>query len=94
MDTHIDACDYAKCLTISIGNILVLLVNAMVTISAIILIAGARTMVITTTIKELQYFGKYNEIFVLSLLILFTNIVAKKLFSFLIDRNKKVKGNN
>lgn len=69
-------------------------VNAMVTISAIIFIAGARTMVITTKIKELQYFGKYNEIFVLSLLILFTNIVAKKLFSYLIDRNKKVKGNN
>ncbi len=69
-------------------------VNAMVTISAIIFIAGARTMVITTKIKELQYFGKYNEIFVLSLLILFTNIVAKRLFSYLIDRNKKVKGNN
>ncbi len=30
-------------------------------------IAGARTMVITTKIKELQYYTKFNEIFVLSL---------------------------
>src|SRR5699024_8723294 len=31
-------------------------VNAMVTISAVIFLAGARTMVITTKIKELQYY--------------------------------------
>ena len=43
-------------------------VNAMVTVSAIIFLAGARTMVITTKIKELQHFAKFNEIFVLSLL--------------------------
>ena len=49
-------------------------VNAMVTISAVIFLAGARTMVITTKIKELQYYNKFNEIFVLSLLILFTRI--------------------
>ncbi len=48
-------------------------VNAMVTVSAVIFIAGARTMVITTKIKELQYYTKFNEIFVLSLLILYTN---------------------
>ena len=48
-------------------------VNAMVTVSAVIFIAGARTMVITTKIKELQYYTKFNEVFVLSLLILFTN---------------------
>lgn len=55
-------------------------VNAMVTISAVIFIAGARTMVITTKIKELQYYNKFNEIFVLSLLILVTNVVGKWLF--------------
>lgn len=55
-------------------------VNAMVTISAVIFLAGTRTMVITTKIKELQYYNKYNEIFVLSLLILFTNIIAKYVF--------------
>lgn len=64
-------------------------INSMVTISAIIFIAGARTMVITTKIKELQYFGKYNEIFVLSLLILFTNLIAKKGFNVLIERKTK-----
>lgn len=52
-------------------------INAMVTISAVIFIAGARTMVITTKIKELQHFAKFDEIFVLSLLILATNLAAK-----------------
>ncbi|SHF53315.1 ABC transporter permease subunit [Lactonifactor longoviformis] len=64
-------------------------VNAMVTISAVIFIAGARTMVITTKIKELQYYNKYNEIFVLSLLILFTNLAAKSLFQYLANRKQK-----
>ena len=50
-------------------------VNAMVTISAIIFLAGAHTMVITTKIKELQYYNKFNEVFVLSVLILSTNIM-------------------
>lgn len=71
-------------------------INAMVTISAVIFIAGARTMVITTKIKELQYFNKFNEIFVLSLLILLTNVVAQILFSRLANRaenkEKKEKG--
>ncbi|WP_394917102.1 ABC transporter permease subunit [uncultured Robinsoniella sp.] len=58
-------------------------INAMVTISAVIFIAGARTMVITTKIKELQHYAKFNEIFVLSLLILFTNIGGKILFKWL-----------
>lgn len=62
-------------------------VNAMVTVSAVIFLAGARTMVITTKIKELQHFAKFNEIFVLSLLILFTNLAAKLGFRFLAERN-------
>lgn len=61
-------------------------VNAMVTISAVIFIAGARTMVITTKIKELQYYNKFNEVFVLSLLILATNIIAKYVFQWLANR--------
>ena len=56
-------------------------VNAMVTVSAVIFIAGARTMVITTKIQELQYFNEFNEIFVLSLLILLTNLIARAVFS-------------
>ncbi len=64
-------------------------VNAMVTISAVIFIAGARTMVITTKIKELQYYTRFNEIFVLSLLILFTNIIAKIVFERLAKIKRK-----
>lgn len=63
-------------------------INAMVTISAVIFIAGARTMVITTKIKELQYFNKFNEIFVLSLLILITNVAAQIIFSKLAQRSE------
>lgn len=55
-------------------------VNAMVTVSAVIFIAGARTMVVTTKIKELQHFAEFNKIFVLSLCILFINLAAKALF--------------
>lgn len=56
-------------------------VNAMVTISALVFLAGAKTMVLTTKIKQLQYVNKYNEVFVLSLLILVTNLVAKAVLS-------------
>ena len=58
-------------------------INSMVTISALIFIAGARTMVLTTMIKQLQYVNRFNEVFVLSLLILTTNLIAKGLFSCL-----------
>lgn len=64
-------------------------INAMVTISALIFIAGARTMVLTTMIKQLQYVNRFNEVFVLSLLILATNLIAKGFFSWLA---KKVPG--
>ena len=63
-------------------------INAMVTVSAVIFIAGARTMVITTKMKELQYYNKFNEVFVLSLLMLLTNCVAKALFGHLANRKK------
>ncbi len=64
-------------------------VNAMVTVSAVIFIAGARTMVITTKIKELQYFNEFNEIFVLSLLILFTNLIARACFQKLAKMSRR-----
>lgn len=64
-------------------------VNSMVTVSAIIFIAGTRTMVITTKIKELQYYNKYNEVFVLSLLILFTNIICKFIFKKLAEKSQR-----
>lgn len=63
-------------------------INAMVTVSAVIFIAGARTMVITTKIKELQYYNKFNEVFVLSLLMLGTNLLAKGIFQLLANKKK------
>ena len=68
-------------------------INAIVTISALVFIAGARTMVLTTKIKQLQYINKFSEVFVLSLLILITNLLAKALFTLLASkwRNRKIK---
>ena len=63
-------------------------VNAMVTVSTVIFIAGARTMVITTKIKELQYYTKFNEVFVLSLFILGTNLIVKGILGFVIKRKE------
>lgn len=65
-------------------------INAMVTISAVIFLAGARTMVITTKIKQLQYYNKYNEIFVLSILLLFTNLICKAVFQYFAGRESKL----
>ena len=66
-------------------------VNAMVTISAIVFLVGTKTMVITTKIKELQHFAKFNEIFILSLMIMLTNVLIKIIFEKLANKkgNKK-----
>ena len=63
-------------------------VNAMVTVSAIIFITGARTMVMTAKIKELQHYAEFSEVFVLSLMILVINLLAKFLFRGLANRKK------
>lgn len=57
-------------------------INAMVTISAIIFLVTAKTAVVTSKIKELQHFASFNEIFVLSILILMTNVAVKLLSDF------------
>lgn len=62
--------------------------NSMVTISAVIFLTSAKTMVITTKIKELQHYAKFDEIFVLSILILVTNLLAKLIFNLLTHRNE------
>ena len=56
-----------------------LFINGLVTVSAVVFLCGARTMVITTKIQELQHFAKFNEIFILSLLILITNLIMKSI---------------
>lgn len=62
--------------------------NSMVTISGVIFLTSAKTMVITTKIKELQHYAKFDEIFVLSILILITNLCAKLIFKLLINRKE------
>ena len=64
-------------------------VNGMVTVSAVIFITGARTMVMTAKIKELQHYAKFNEIFVLSLFIFVLNLFAKVLFKQLATYKKQ-----
>lgn len=67
-------------------------VNAMVTVSAVIFLASTGTMIITAKIKELQHFANFNEIFVLSILILITNLAIKGIVRlFAVIRNKKGK---
>ena len=57
-------------------------VNAMVTISAVVFLTGARTQVITTMISALQHIAKFDDVFVLSLLILATNLAVKGVVAF------------
>lgn len=57
-------------------------VNAMVTISAVVFLTGARTQVITTKISALQHIAKFDDVFVLSLLILATNLAVKGVVAF------------
>ncbi|KFI56020.1 extracellular solute-binding protein [Bifidobacterium callitrichos] len=65
-------------------------VNAMVTISAVVFLTGARTQVITTKISALQHIAKFDDVFVLSLLILVVNLVVKGLIAlFTRDRSKE-----
>ena len=67
-----------------------LFINGLVTVSAVVFLASARTMVITTKIQELQHFAKFNEIFILSLFILITNLIMKAIKGFVTQR----KGDN
>lgn len=52
-------------------------INSMVTISAVIFLVSARTSILTSKIQELQHFEDYNQIFILSIIILLTNIIVK-----------------
>lgn len=67
-------------------------INSMVTISAVIFLAGAKTMIITSKIKELQYMAKFDQIFVFSLLIFATNLLVKLITRILSNKKIKAKG--
>ena len=69
-------------------------INSLVTISALIFLAGARTMVLTTKIKQLQYINEYDQVFVLSLLILATNLIAKAIFTWLANKSSRKGSSN
>ena len=56
-------------------------VNAMVTVSAVVFLAGAHTMVVTTKISALQHVADFDSIFVLSLFILAVNLIVKGLIA-------------
>lgn len=64
-------------------------VNSMVTISALIFITGAKTMTLTTKIKQLQYVNNYNHVFVLSIMIFATNLLAIFIFKKLKSTKKR-----
>lgn len=63
-------------------------VNAMVTISAVVFLTGAYTMVVTTKISALQHVADFDSIFVLSLFILVINLAVKSLVA-LATRERK-----
>lgn len=64
-------------------------INSMVTVSAVIFIVSAKTMVITAKIKELQYYGRFNDIFILSLLILATNLILKAITNIQVKKSRR-----
>ncbi len=64
-------------------------INAMVTISGIIFLVTAQTSVVASKIKELQHFAKFNEIFILSILIFMTNLAVKLLADYYQKRKLK-----
>ena len=66
-------------------------INGMVTVSAIIFITGAKTMVITTKIKELQHFAKFNEIFILSIFLFLCNLLVKGITLYGVNKTNKNK---
>ncbi|MCT0017227.1 ABC transporter permease subunit [Lactococcus lactis subsp. lactis] len=56
-----------------------LFVNSMVTISALIFLVGVDTATITTKMKELQQFNRFDQVFALALLLFIINLLIKYL---------------
>lgn len=62
--------------------------NAMVTISAVVFLTSAETMVMTTKIKELQHFGRFTDIFILSIILLAVNSTMRMITQLITRRLK------
>ncbi len=52
-------------------------INAMVTISGVIFLVSTSTQIVSTQINQLQHFNRFTDIFILSILILLTNIIVR-----------------
>ncbi|MBM7709088.1 ABC transporter permease subunit [Enterococcus lemanii] len=52
-------------------------IQSMVTISGVVFLTSTKTMIMTTKMKELQHFGKFNDIFLLSILLLMINFTMR-----------------
>lgn len=64
-------------------------INAMVTVSGIIFLVSTETLLVSAKIKELQHFNKFNDIFILSIFILATNVLIKLICEFWLYKQKK-----
>lgn len=54
-------------------------INAMVTISGVIFLVSTSTQLVSTEINQLQHFNRFTDIFILSILILITNVCIRSL---------------
>lgn len=52
-------------------------INAMVTISGVIFLVSTSTQIVSTQINQLQHFNRFTDIFILSILILITNLAVR-----------------
>ncbi|WP_436863608.1 ABC transporter permease subunit [Staphylococcus shinii] len=57
-------------------------INAMVTISGVIFLVSTSTQIVSTQINQLQHFNRFVDIFILSILIFITNVIARLLTSW------------
>lgn len=56
-------------------------INAMVTISGVIFLVSTSTQLVSTEINQLQHFNRFTDIFILSILILITNVCIRSISS-------------
>ncbi|ANQ63442.1 ABC transporter permease subunit [Staphylococcus equorum] len=57
-------------------------INSMVTISGVIFLVSTSTQIVSTQINQLQHFNRFVDIFILSILIFLTNVIARLLTSW------------
>ncbi|PTI74889.1 iron ABC transporter permease [Staphylococcus succinus] len=68
-------------------------INAMVTISGVIFLVSTSTQLVSTEINQLQHFNRYVDIFILSILILVTNVIVRIFSSWWLKYNERKEAN-